>query len=170
MNRRALLRSLAPATGILCTGCTGEGTDRNSDGPTPGSPSPSPTTEYRVVDRSFAVLANDCGTPATGISATVDPDPPAPDAAEHTVTVSGVATGSDSCHTARLATLDPGDSGGTMTVGVETYVPDSDADAVCLECLVAIEYELVVTTAGGRPGSVVVTHDGERAGRVHLPE
>jgi len=168
VNRRALLRSLAPATGILCAGCTEDGTDRNGDRSTPGSPSSSPTTEYRVVDRSFTVLANDCGTPTAGISATVDPDPPAPDAAEHTVTVSGVATGSDSCHTARLATLDPGESGGTMTVGVETYVPDSDA--VCLECLVAIEYELVVTTTGGRPGSVVVSHDGERAGQVHLPE
>lgn len=169
MNRRALLRSLVPAVGALWAGCTGSGTDPNGDGTATDTPTPSSAT-YRIVDRSFTVLANDCGTPTGEIDATLDPDPPAPDAERHRLTVTGVATGNDSCHAARLAALDPGAPGGTMTVDVETYVPDSDADAVCLECLTAIEYELVVTTVNGRPGTVVVTHDGDRAGRVKLPE
>lgn len=170
MNRRALLGSLVSTAGVLCAGCTRSDTDPSEDGTPADSSTPSPTAEYRVVDRSFTVLANECGTPTGEIDASLEPDPPAPDAAEHVLTVSGLAMGTDSCHTARLATLEPGESGGTMIVDVETYVPDSDADMVCLECLVAIEYELVVTTAGGRPGTVVVTHDGERAGQITLPE
>lgn len=171
MNRRDLLRVLAPAAGALTAGCTGGGGDPDGTATATERPSASPTpTEYRVVDRSFAVLSSDCGTPTDDVRATLDPDPPAPDATEHVLTVTGVATGSDSCHTARLAALEPGQPGGTMRVGVETYVPDADADKACLECLIAIEYELAVTTVGGRPGAVEVTHDGEEAGRVELPE
>lgn len=171
MNRRALLRGLAPAVGGLCAGCTGNGAERTGNGAaTDTATPPSPSPEYGVVDRSFTVLASDCGTQTSAVEASLDPSPPAPNAEDHVLTVTGVITGADSCHTARLATLDPGEPGGTMSVGVETYVASSDADAVCLKCLVAIEYELVVTTAGGRPGAVVVTHDGEGASRIALPE
>jgi hypothetical protein len=169
VHRRALLRSLVPGAAALPAGCTGSGTDPDDDGAVTGTPTPSSAT-YRVVDRSVTVLANGCGAPTGEIDATLVPDSPAPDAERYRLTVSGVATGNDSCHTVRLASLDPGEPGGTMTLGVETYVPDADADAVCLECLAAIEYELVVTTVNGRPGRVAVTHDGKRAGHVELPE
>lgn len=167
MNRRALLHALAAGGGVGCAGCTG---GRTGGDDSPETSTSSTAVPYRVLDRTFAAISNNCGTPVRAVDASLDPDPSATDASEYVLTIGGVIAGNDSCHRARLASLDAGSSGGTMTVGVETYVADAEPDAVCLECLVAIEYELVVTIAGGRPETVLVTHDGERAGEVTLSE
>lgn len=172
MNRRAVLRGAGGAGTVLLAGCTGASTGTDDPAETPTDAETGTTSEdpYRVVERSFEVVSNECGTTDESVTGSIDPPPPAPDASEHTVTVTGTITGSDTCHTARLAGLTRGEDGGTMEVAVETYVPKENADSVCGECIVAVEYELTVTTAGGRPDEVVVSHDGERAGRVDLPE
>lgn len=175
MNRRALLRGLAPLAAGAVAGCLGGGRDGGGtdDGDAGGSPTdppePSPTDTpspdgttggSRLVDRSFAVLEEGCGSDSEVADATRDGS---------RVTVTGTITGSDSCHTGRLAGATYAGSDGRLRVSVETYVPPSTATMVCAECLVDIDYEATFTFEGGVPGEIVIVHDGETVATVPLP-
>jgi hypothetical protein len=137
-------------------------TDGTDDGTTTESPTDDTSTErptddgtatgdLAVADTAFEVRSNRCGGSQEAATVTVDGE---------TVTVDGLIQGSDGCHTARLAGTSV--DGGTLTVGVESYVPESEKDQVCQQCLVDIEYTATVTTTGGPPDSVVVEHGDER--------
>jgi hypothetical protein len=137
-------------------------TDGTDDGTTTDTATDDPSTEQptddgtatgdlAVADTAFEVTSNRCGGASEEATVTVDGE---------TVTVDGLIRGSDGCHTARLAGTSV--DGGTLTVGVESYVPESEADEVCQQCLVDIEYTASVTTTGGPPDSVVVEHGDER--------
>lgn len=131
----------------------GTTTDSAMDDSSTGDPTDDGTAtgDLAVADTAFEVTSNRCGGASEEATVTVDGE---------TVTVDGLIRGSDGCHTARLAgtTVD----GGTLTVGVESYVPESEADEVCQQCLVDIEYTATVTTTGGPPDSVVVEHGDEQ--------
>jgi len=137
-------------------------TDGTDDGTTTESPTNDTSTEgstddgtatgdLAVADTAFEVRSNRCGRSQEEATVTVNGE---------TVTVDGLIQGSDGCHTARLAGTSV--DGGTLTVGVESYVPESEKDQVCQQCLVDIEYTATVTTTGGPPDSVVVEHGDER--------
>ena len=163
MNRRTALRTVACAAAPLLAGCTGSGgspVDSDEEGP----------TGPRITDRSFAVTAVECALAAESTEARFTPEPPGPDATAYTVSVTDTISGDDTCHTARLADLRLGAGGEELTLAVESYVPAENEGTACSQCLVAIDYELTVTTTGARPAMVVVVHDGERVGRVSLPE
>lgn len=163
MNRRTALRAVACAATPLVAGCTGSGgapADGSATVTDEGAPEPS------VRDRSFAVVSAECALAGASPEARFTPEPPEPDATTATVRVTGSIEGDDTCHTARLADLRVAD--GELTAAVESYVPADREGAACSQCLVAIDYELTVTTAGEPPTAVVVLHDGERAGRVSL--
>jgi hypothetical protein len=175
MERRTALRTVTCAAVPLLAGCTGsgdpqtgsEGTARPSPEPT-GSDTDMPTP--RITDRSFVVTAVECSLAADSPDARFTPEPPEPDATTATVEVTGAISGDDTCHTARLTDLRLQAGGDEVTVAVASYVPPENEGTACGECLVAIDYELTVTTAGARPSAVVVVHDGKRVGRVALPE
>jgi hypothetical protein len=175
VNRRALLRGLAPLAAGAVAGCLGDGRDGGGtdDGDAGGSPTdapePSPTDTpspdgatggSRLVDRSFAVLEEGCGSGRESADATRDGS---------RVIVTGTITGSDGCHTARLAGATYARIDGRLRVEVETYVPSSTATMACAACLVDIDYEATFTFEGGAPGEVVIVHDGETVATVSLP-
>ncbi|MFC7177607.1 hypothetical protein [Halosegnis marinus] len=176
MRRRTLLGTAAAGAAALVAGCTGTGSDpgNGSDGDPTDSPNATATGggdgDYRVANRTFSVTSVECSTPASRVSGSIDPESPAPGAAESTVTLTGTLEGRNGCESARLASFERGPDGGTMAVGVETYVPEEDEGLACTQCLTAIDYELAVVVRGGRPGEVAVTHDGEAAGTVTFAE
>ncbi|MWG33096.1 hypothetical protein [Halomarina oriensis] len=151
--------------GVTEEGTTGNGTtDGSTDGTENGGTTddvgtPEDSGAVAVADTAFEVTSNQCG--GSQQSATVSAD-------GSTVTVEGVARGSDACHTARLAGTSV--DGGTLTVSVESYVPESEADEMCQQCLVDIEYTATVTTSGGAPESVVVMHGDEQVTRADALE
>lgn len=181
MNRRSLLRGAIPATVGLLAGCTGGGsvpdsptdsTDTSPPSTAGNSPTPSETDspnstdspvvgESELVDRSFIIENNECGSPGNSASATIDGD---------TIIVTGTIDGSDTCHTARLGRASISDDGETLTVGVEAYVPESTATKACGQCIVEIDYRSTFAFEGGRPGRVVVAHDGAQVAKITLPE
>lgn len=174
MDRRTALRGVACAVAPFLAGCTGtggspaDGTATEPAGGTPnGTDDGSPSTP-RVTDRSFTVTAVECALATDSPTARFRPEPPEPDATTATVEVTGSIDGNDTCHTARLADLRLSD--GELTVAVGSYVPEEKEGVACSQCLVAIDYALTVTTAGTPPSAVVVVHDGERVGRVSLPD
>lgn len=173
MDRRTLLRGAVPLLAGAVAGCLGgsddgsggdDGDGNGGDGGSPTDPSPasdpSPTAtpsqtdapgEWRLVDRSFRVQDAGCGTDRDEATATADGS---------RVTVSGTITGSDTCHMARLAGVTCEGSGGRLRVEVASYLPESTETKFCAECLTKIDYEATFTFEGGRPGTVVVVHDG----------
>lgn len=173
MNRRALLRSGGLLAAGALAGCLGAGTgdgDETTDrSPTPdpsptATPDPSPTPTgtaggSRLVDRSFEVRNADCGTDRDAAAASADGD---------RVTVTGTITGSDTCHTARLADAAYDADGGRLRVAVESYLPESTATLACAECLVEIDYRATFAFEGGRPATVAVVHDGKEVASVSL--
>lgn len=165
MRRRALLRTVGPVAAALIAGCTGSGPGDRSPTPTADSPtstdSPTPGRTPALVDRSFAVGSNECGTATNRADAHVEGG---------AVVVTGIIDGSNTCHTARLAGVELADGGDTLRVAVEAYVPDSEETPVCGPCIVAIEYRSTFTFEGGRPDRVVVSHDGEPVAEIPLPE
>lgn len=166
MDRRRVLRAATGAAVPLLAGCTGS--DGPGERPTTDPEEGTPTTP-RVTDRTFAVTNVECALADAAPAARFTPDPPEPGATTTTVRVTGTIAGDDSCHTARLADLRLGADGDELTVGVESYVPADEEGKACSQCLVAIDYELAVSTTGARPAAVVVVHDGERVGRLSLP-
>lgn len=172
MRRRDVLALVAAGTTGLA-GCTGAGpagpgsespeptdspTDSPSDSPT-GSPSPSPTetpTPVTVTDREFEVLGVECGSDAE--SAAVSHDSTGDSTGR--VTVRGVVTGNDTCHSARLVGASVTEE--HLRVAVESYVPEEDEGKACAECLVDIDYRATIVYEGDGPFDVVVEHGGER--------
>lgn len=168
VNRRALLRAGLPAAVGVVAGCTGGGpaTDSPTDSPTEPSPTATPTDSPRprepeVIDTSFTVESNDCGSPANHADAVVD---------GRTVTVTGTIDGSDTCHTARLADASVSEDGAALLLAVEAYVPASKATQACGQCIVEVDYRASIVFERARPGLVVVTHDGKQIAEIALPE
>ncbi|MFD1515611.1 hypothetical protein [Halomarina rubra] len=192
MQRRTFLGTLGAGLAVAVAGCTESGSSDGDDpaggtgengtdttAPTTGTPAettenstrtprePSTETEMpatgteptegssagtpSVADASLEVTNEGCGGGPQEATVTVDGD---------TVTVDGVLRGSDGCHTARLAGTSV--DGGTLTVSVESYVPESEQGKACIDCIVDIEYTATVTLAAGSPETVVVEHGDER--------
>ena len=107
-----------------------------------------------VVDTSFEVTSNDCGGGVDEATASVDGD---------TVTVEGTIGGRNGCETARIAETTVKD--GTLTVSVETYVPETEEPQGCVECLVDIVYTSTLTVEGGPLDAVVVRHGDEQVAK-----
>lgn len=132
---------------------TGAGTENGTSKPEP-STDDGPGTDggsLAVADATFEVTNSGCGGGTNEATVSVDDD---------TVTVRGTIGGRNGCETARI--VDATVEGGTLTVAVETYVPESEGTQGCTQCLVDIGYVATVTVEGGTPDSVAVEHGGER--------
>ena len=190
MNRRRLLRALAAGTAAAVAGCTASpddgagqngtnatdtiGTTTTTTSATTASTTDGTSTEATTTDRTstettttdatgtadvtlasteFHVVSQDCG------QGTDDADVSYESSA---VIVEGVASAANTCYTARLrsATYDAGTD--TLTVAVETYVPEENKGKSCAECLVDIQYAVTADFEGDLPGKVVVTHGGQQ--------
>jgi hypothetical protein len=162
MRRRTLLAAIGAGVAALA-GCTGDppgGGNGDTGEPSPTrtlteTPSPTPTpTETPTpspAGSDFEASEAECGNGTDEAAVAFESD---------RVRVEGTASGADACHTVRLAGIEYED--GTLTVGVESYVPESEQDAMCAQCLVDVPYAATVRFDGGLPDRVVVVHDGER--------
>lgn len=173
MKRRHVLRAGVPVGIALFTGCLGDGatpadataSPTPSDAPTDSpskSPSATPTRNASLSDVSFTVTSNECGQSrnAAGLERADDRE----------VVLAGVIDGSDTCHTARLGDASISEDGVTLSVAVETYVPESTETKACGPCIVEIHYRSTFSFTGGRPDRAVVSHDGERIAEIPFPE
>lgn len=164
MRRRTLLAAVGAGAAALA-GCTGDppddgngdtgepsptGTPAETPSPTPTS-TPTETPTPSSVGSDFEAGEAECGNGTDEAAVAFESD---------RILVEGTASGADACHTVRLAGVEY--EGGTLTVGVESYVPESEQDATCAQCLVDVPYTATVRFDGGLPDRVVVVHDGER--------
>lgn len=150
-------RDDATESGTDDVNSTDDATATDGDGATQ-SPSPS-DGDPRLAGRSFEVVSNECGQGRNEADASAD---------GRTVTVTGTIDGSNTCYTARLESASLDESGATLRVDVESYVPESDGTPACGQCIVDIEYESTFEFEDGRPDEVVVRHDGEHVATVRL--
>lgn len=180
MKRRTLLQIAAPSSFGLLAGCTGvapgdDPTDRSGPHST-GEPSPTSTPcSTGVISTSFTVTNTECGSGEQTAGASVDPtgDATPDEDGEHptyTVTVTGTIVGSDACHSAKLAAVEPVPENDTLRVAVEAYVPESKQGSPCADCVVDVDYEATVELSCGYYGVVGVVHDGSQVTEVGLPE
>jgi hypothetical protein len=165
MNRRTLLRRSA-ALGVLgLAGCTSDANDGNDgeDGPSSGgsggtdtptetpteTPTDTSTPAPTVTDYSIRTFETGCKS---------EDERAAVHKSESEVTITGLITASNPCFEAVLNAVDYTIESDTLRVdvGVER------TDDVCADCVGAIEYEATVEFADGPPGSVTVSHDGDR--------
>jgi hypothetical protein len=151
VNRRTLLRTLGAGGGALLAGCLDRPPGDGAGTPTSTSTAtPEPT---HITDRSFEVTNVACGT--TGEAATVTFEPNA-------VTVEGSITAPDPCHSAELDSATYDADADRLTVAVRSHLPEENRSQACVECIADVDYRARVSHRGGDPGTVVVTHDGER--------
>ncbi len=165
MKRRTFLTTLAAGTTAAAAGCIGNSDDAGPGGTGNGSGngtgdasengSDDTTTRPSVTlaNTDFSVVSQDCGQGTDDSDVTYQAS---------AVAVEGVISASDTCYTARMkdATYDP--DADTLTVAVETYVPEENEGKACAQCLVDIEYAATVNFEGGLPATVVVTHGGKQ--------
>lgn len=159
MKRRTFLTTLAAGTTAAAAGCIGDSDDAgpggNGNGNGSGNGSNDTTTQRSVTLAStdFSVVSQDCGQGTDDSDVTYRAS---------AVAVEGVISASDTCYTARMkdATYDP--DADTLTVAVETYVPEENEGKPCAQCLVDIEYAATMNFEGGVPAKVVVTHGGKQ--------
>ncbi|MFC7154889.1 hypothetical protein ACFQPA_05395 [Halomarina halobia] len=166
MNRRTVLGALTGGVTAALAGCLGgddadgdaNGTnDSNGTGGSNGTNGTNTTNgtdggASSITGEQFQAQSANCGTEDQSASVSFPRD--------GQVKVKGVITGADQCHSARLG--DVSVEGGTLTVSVETYVPEEMANRTCGDCVVDIEYQASFAFDGTAPERVVVTHDGER--------
>ena len=108
------------------------------------------TAEESGVAQTFTVTDQGCGQPTNEASVAFD-------AADASVAVTGTISGSDACHTARLANVSYDPEAGTLDVTVVS-TREEGAEA-CAQCLVAIDYEATFAFAEALPQTVAVTHE-----------
>ncbi|MHB9287010.1 hypothetical protein ACKVMT_08210 [Halobacteriales archaeon Cl-PHB] len=108
----------------------------------------------RVTDRSLEVTDSGMASSEAGSAVVSFPD-------DDTVRVEGTIVGSDGCKTADLASLAYDPEHDRLVVAVVT-IDRPDAGDGCTDALVGIDYVATASLAGGLPGDVTVTHDGER--------
>lgn len=152
MKRRTLLRAVASAGAAGIAGCTGttpgsDPTDTPTDTPTP-TPTPGPP---ELTGQSFEVREKGCGTGTD--RATIGRDAP-------TVTVAGVVSGSNGCYTAELQRARYDADADELRADVRSFDPGDEA--ACTQCIVDIDYRASFEFEGGLPGTVIVSHNGER--------
>lgn len=105
-----------------------------------------------LLNTDFEVVSQDCGQGASNSDVSYG---------ESSVTVEGVVTGSDTCHTARLQDATYDAEADTLTVAVESYVPEENQGQSCAQCIVDIQYTATADFEGGLPAKTIVTHGGE---------
>ncbi|WP_254544050.1 hypothetical protein [Halomarina pelagica] len=190
MNRRTVLGAVAGGLTVALTGCLGgddsggdndengtgsngtddtnatngtndtNGTGGNGTNGTNDTNATNATNDTNATDggassitgEQFQAQSSNCGQGKESASVTF----PGGDQ----VKVTGVISGKNACHSARLG--DVSLEGGTLTVPVQTYVPEQMKNATCSQCIVDIEYQASFTFGGEVPQRVVVTHHGEQ--------
>jgi hypothetical protein len=160
MNRRKFLRRTS-ALGVLgLAGCTGAGNDEPSgtDGGSGGaggesSPTATPTETQTppptVTDYDIRTVDSRCKSEDERASV---------HKSESAVTIMGMITASNPCYEAVLNAVDYTIASDTLRVDVGVERTDDP----CADCVGAVEYEATVNFADGPPGSVTVSHGGER--------
>jgi hypothetical protein len=153
MKRRTLLGTIGTAGLVTLTGCLsddGRGTPSDT-GTAADTPSPMPTPTPALTDSGFEIVSEESGTQADSASVSVD---------GATVVVEGTIWGSNGCQTAELDSVNYND--GTLTVAVAT-TRATDADEMCTQQIVKIDYRTTAEFANGLPDTVVVTHSRDGA-------
>jgi len=160
MNRRKFLRRTS-AVGVLgLAGCTGSGNDDPSgtDGGSGGaggesSPTTTPTETQTppptVTDYDIRTVETGCRTEDERASV---------HKGDSAVTITGMITASNPCYEAVLNAV-------TYSIQSDTLQVDVGVERtgeVCADCVGAVEYEATINFADGPPGSVAVSHGGDR--------
>lgn len=157
MKRRSFLTTLAAGTTMAVAGCTaGPSDDGDTGGTDPNDTNGTDGTSgaaVNLLNTDFQVVSQDCGQGANDSTVSYG---------ESSVTVEGVVTGSDTCHTARLQDATYDAEADTLTVAVESYVPEENQGQACAQCIVDIQYTATADFEGGLPARTVVTHGGEQ--------
>ncbi len=146
---------------MAVAGCTAGPSDDGAGGTDPNDSNDSNDSNgtdgasgaaVNLLNTDFEVVSQDCG------QGTNDSDVAY---GESSVTVEGVVSGSDTCYTARLQDATYDADADTLTVAVESYVPEENEGQACAQCIVDIQYTATADFEGGLPAKVVVTHGGE---------
>ena len=77
------------------------------------------------------------------------------------VVVTGTVLASNGCETAMLDGVRYDGEADTLAVNVDAEVPPEKEDAMCTQALRGVRYRASVEFAGGLPGTVEVSHEGE---------
>lgn len=148
MNRRTLVQYLAVGTAALA-GCASGGDPGTGDTSTDTVATDGGADQSTVSDSNFTVTGQESGTQVDEATVQFDAE---------TVRVDGTIWGSNGCKTAVLGGADYTANTGELTVAVVTTDREDAGDA-CTQAIVEIGYEAEVRFEGGRPDTVVVTHD-----------
>ncbi|MCL7419043.1 MAG: hypothetical protein M8354_14585 [Halalkalicoccus sp.] len=155
MHRRTVLAASGFVASVAVAGCfgstgpdgSGESDDTDDGEPNNGADS-GDINEPAVAGMHLEVLGTHESSVAESAAATIE---------NAAVTVRGSIVGRNACYSADLDTARIEDD--VLSVNVESY-EDAAPGERCLQTLVGIDYECVVTIAGDPPTAVDISHDG----------